>query len=318
VQERLFIGFLIALLVIPALGAVSVTKTTSTPNVNAGDTVTFLINVTNNDTFNYTGYVLNDTFDPAFLSFKDAAPPGSNGSGYILWPLNLNASDPPFLIEANFTALQAGNTTNNVTVFDATNGTQGAASAVVAVQNGGGGGGYSASGLTSAGTAVTLSPYGAYSFIVGSETHTLRVESIGTDNVTIRFSSAPVDVTLVQGEGKNVDITGDGTPDVYVELVSFTQQTARFLLGKARETVAAAAPTAAPSASESQGAAANAPAAGANETAGAGTASATAPTTAPAAQPPPSGGSGSAWPWIILALVVIIAAGAWAVLRRKE
>lgn len=114
------------------LDAVSVTKM-GPASVNVSDTVSFSFNVTNNDTFNYTGYLLNDTFNPAFLNSTSAIPvPVSSFPGFILWNFNLTVNQSS-IFYVNFTALQGGNTTINVQVLNATSDLQETTNATVEI-----------------------------------------------------------------------------------------------------------------------------------------------------------------------------------------
>ncbi len=99
--------------------------------------------------------------------------------------------------------------------------------------SGGGGGYYSVAGLSNSPTTVSLSIYGYYSFLgLDKETHKVTIPELGADYAIIRFQSEPVDVKMKVGESKNVDITGDGVADVYVELLTVGVQSVRMKLGK--------------------------------------------------------------------------------------
>ena len=72
-------------------------------------------------------------------------------------------------------------------------------------------------------TQITqISEQGSVSFKVGTETHTAKVLTVGTDSVTIEVSSTPKQVTLTIGETKDVDTNDDGTDDISISLNAIT------------------------------------------------------------------------------------------------
>lgn len=60
----------------------------------------------------------------------------------------------------------------------------------------------------------------------GATQHSLTFLQVNTQEVTLRFESKPVDVTLKVGETKEVDLDGDGTNDVTVTLSSIKDEQA--------------------------------------------------------------------------------------------
>ncbi len=97
---------------------------------------------------------------------------------------------------------------------------------------GGGGGGGSPPGLSAEPTRVTLWQYGRYSFQgTDRKVHDIRISSMTETSVTFLISSSPVEVTLNLGESVNIDLTQDGEPEFYIELLSIDRQSVDFNLG---------------------------------------------------------------------------------------
>ncbi len=72
----------------------------------------------------------------------------------------------------------------------------------------------------------------AYYFYVGSYTHSLRIANISENKATFLIRSTPIYETLSVGEEKNIDIDGDGTPDLYLELVNVSTGNVEIKIGK--------------------------------------------------------------------------------------
>ncbi len=137
---RRLIGLLtlVVLLSAPATG-VLVTKTTSTPTPGLGATISFLLNVTNNDAFSYTNYTLLDTYNNLFLHYLGASitPTSNTTSGThtnLSWTFNLS-TNASYLIEVNFSTLHAGNTENNATVHNQSGATSATATQPLTIQD---------------------------------------------------------------------------------------------------------------------------------------------------------------------------------------
>jgi len=87
------------------------------------------------------------------------------------------------------------------------------------------------------------------SFTIGTERHSARLLSIGTDHVILSISSEPVLVTIRIGETKNVDVDNDGTTDISITLENIVAGKAYLTFEKiVKKVVAAPAKEAAPSA----------------------------------------------------------------------
>ena len=81
--------------------------------------------------------------------------------------------------------------------------------------------------------SYTLNRYGVQYFAVGGVEHRIRIASVLPDGVRFSISSDPVEVTLLVGESAQVDIDADGVLDITLRLLSFTDYSATFELGKA-------------------------------------------------------------------------------------
>ena len=71
-----------------------------------------------------------------------------------------------------------------------------------------------------------------YYFYVGSYTHSLRIANISENGATFLIRSTPIYETLSVGEEKNIDIDGDGTPDLYLKLVNVSTGNVEIKIGK--------------------------------------------------------------------------------------
>lgn len=136
----------------------------------------------------------------------------------------------------------------------------------------------------------------------GKTEHTITFSEVTETSAKITIASTPVEVTLVIGETKNVDVNGDGANDLAVKLNSITNNKADITVTKiqagadkivSQETTPVA-PSGQPSTGEQQ---------------------------PPAEQVPPAeveeGGS-SAWIWIVILVVLAAAAAGYFLLRKKK
>jgi hypothetical protein len=198
----------------------------------------------------------------------------------------------------------------------------------VLLGGGGGGGGGGGSPITSVLTRTaaqhTLSTYGFFDFVLAANdttTHTLKIKSVnGNTSVTLTFYSVPVDVTLTTGQETSVDVTGDGKPDVTVQLLNFTPTTATITLSTPTPaTPPAAPPVITPKPTTTNGTLA---APSANETQAVNATSTLPPTNVTnlitgASTVAIESGGGSPWWILILAVIGVIGFTIWTVRTKR-
>ncbi len=72
------------------------------------------------------------------------------------------------------------------------------------------------------GTNVNITQGKVVQFDLNNETHSIKVNSVTQNSVTLTIHSEPINVTLTVGEEKEVDLNGDGKPDLVIKLISIT------------------------------------------------------------------------------------------------
>ncbi|MBN1386299.1 right-handed parallel beta-helix repeat-containing protein [Candidatus Woesearchaeota archaeon] len=89
-------------------------------NITVGDTVTFMLNITNNQSGPFMGFSLRDNFDPAVLNFSSASNESfmidNRTIGMLAWNLTGLGENQSFIVFINFTALD-NMTSNNTAEF---------------------------------------------------------------------------------------------------------------------------------------------------------------------------------------------------------
>jgi len=88
--------------------------------------------------------------------------------------------------------------------------------------SGGGGAAYTAEFVLGS-KKVSLNYGDVFIFKIKKQRHTVIVKSVKQDSVTIRISSDPIDVTLKEGETKELDLDGNGLNDFSVTLNKITK-----------------------------------------------------------------------------------------------
>jgi hypothetical protein len=78
---------------------------------------------------------------------------------------------------------------------------------------------YSANQISN-GVNVNLAQGKNTTFAVDNQQHIIEVNSVSTNSAVITIHSNPIILNLTVGETKEVDLNGDGTPDIIVKLVS--------------------------------------------------------------------------------------------------
>jgi len=100
-------------------------KIAEQPQVQNGSIAVFTVNVTNNGTAQMANFSVVDEYNTSFLNFTSASiPPNYTNytAGRVKWIFNISSGES-FVVNANFTALSPGDTTNFARVFNETNDT---------------------------------------------------------------------------------------------------------------------------------------------------------------------------------------------------
>jgi len=131
----------------------------------------------------------------------------------------------------------------------------------------------------------------------GATTHKITFKEVGTDSVTLKIESDPVEVTLNVGDTKEVDVNGDGVNDLSITLNSVTGGKADIAIKKIEEGAEIVAK---------------------EDKAKAGIVDEE-PPAPPAAeeQPPVVEEKSNAWLWILLLVVVVVGVVAYFVMKKK-
>ncbi|MFC1769163.1 MopE-related protein [Nanoarchaeota archaeon] len=98
----------------------TIEKTSLSQNITISDVVTFVLNFTNNDNFDYNGFFMSDFYDNTFLGFRNSSPAYDSlnaSAGEIVWQVNVPQNTSK-LIFVDFNTLNSGTTTNDVYAQD--------------------------------------------------------------------------------------------------------------------------------------------------------------------------------------------------------
>jgi hypothetical protein len=87
----------------------------------------------------------------------------------------------------------------------------------------------------SQGVSLDLKENKEVKFKIDNEQHSMKINSISADSVSIIVQSNPVSVTLEVGENKKIDFEQDGVYDLYIKLNDIIEGKADFLLKKISE-----------------------------------------------------------------------------------
>ena len=103
----------------------TISKVQQNTGITVGNFARFLITVSNTGSENLTALEIVDTWNPTYFSYSsfqtsDNFVFSSNTSNTVTWHLNLSNGSSPATMYINFTTLQAGNTTNNISVKNST------------------------------------------------------------------------------------------------------------------------------------------------------------------------------------------------------
>ncbi len=97
------------------------------------------------------------------------------------------------------------------------------------------GGGFSASYLPKAPKKLWLGTNGVFYFYLNNVQHKLLVSDATNDTAVFEIHSSPVIVSLKAGQEKNVDVDGDGTPDLYLKVNSVNNGVVEFEVAQPQE-----------------------------------------------------------------------------------
>ncbi len=87
----------------------------------------------------------------------------------------------------------------------------------------------------SQGISLDLKENKAVKFKIDDEQHSMTVDSVSGDSVSVTVQSDPVSLTLKIGENKKIDFEQDGVYDLYIKLNDIVEGKADFLLKKIAE-----------------------------------------------------------------------------------
>jgi len=214
---------------------VNITKTDSPDPVTINNTLTYTITITNSGNGSAVNLTVNETYPNGTLFINATPAPDSGNDTFEIATLSGGASTQ---ITINLLVNTTGtlNNTVNLTFSNITGGNFSIGTTAQTTANaqptptpgspilGGGGGG---GGGTSAGTSHTMSGESAnqlmrrgdrLNFAYNNEQHSVFVNNIIGDSVTITIQSTPQRYTLQKNVPIQVDITGDKVADLIVML----------------------------------------------------------------------------------------------------
>ena len=75
-----------------------------------------------------------------------------------------------------------------------------------------------------AGANINIPEGGNISFSLYNKAHTIKINSVTEDSVSLIIQSEPIEINLTIGEEKEVDVDGDRESDLYIKLVNITDR----------------------------------------------------------------------------------------------